>query len=99
MKVGINDQIRKETIHKNVGDEAKEKLNKSDQKGKQTIYENFDESKEKLKRKEASIQRKYKKMSLQSKYKHIKITGIAQKSYIALCSLWSLKKKDKLKLI
>ena len=51
MKVGINDQIRKETIHKNVGDEAKEKLNKSDQKGKQTIYENFDESKEKLQRK------------------------------------------------
>ena len=53
MKVGINDQIRKETIHKNVGDEAKEKLNKSDQKGKQTIYENFDVSKEKLQRKEA----------------------------------------------
>lgn len=53
MKLGINDQIRKQTIHKNVGDEVKEKLNKSDQKGKQTIYENFDVSKEKLQRKEA----------------------------------------------
>ena len=56
MKLGINDQIRKQTIHKNVGDKAKEKLNKSDQKGKQTIYENFDVSKEKLQRKEACKQ-------------------------------------------
>lgn len=46
-----------------------------------------------------SLQRKYKKMSLQSEYKHIKMTGIAQKSYIPLCPLQSLKKKDKLKLI
>ena len=44
MKLGISDQIRKQKVHKNVVDEAKEKLHKSDQKRK-----NFDEeSKDKL---------------------------------------------------
>ena len=43
-----------------------------------------------------------KKIQLQSKYKYIKnimATAIAQKSYKALFPLWSLKKKDILKLI
>ena len=42
-----------------------------------------------------------KKLLLQSKYKYVNTmdTGIAQKSYKALFLLWSLKKKDILKLI
>ena len=48
------------------------------------------------------IKQNTKKFTLQSKYKYIKntmATGIAQKSYKALFLLWSLKKKDILKLI
>ena len=52
----------------------------------------------------SSYKEKYKKkkITLQSKYKYIKnimATGIAQESYKALFPLWSLKKKDILKLI
>ena len=50
----------------------------------------------------SSYKKNTKKLSLQSKYKYIKntvVTGIAQKSYKALFQLWSLTKKDALKLI